>query len=57
VCQRLINYIDDNELINQLLATLEVGHKVYTAAKAHSFEIWLQINMAETAFLFGVLGI
>ncbi len=37
VGQRLSNYIDDNTLIIQLLASLEVGHGVDTAAKAHSF--------------------
>jgi hypothetical protein len=35
--QRLSNYIDDNSLIIQLFAPLEVGHEVDTAAKAHSF--------------------
>jgi hypothetical protein len=35
--QRLFNCIDDNALINQLLAPLEVGQEVDTAAKAHSF--------------------
>jgi hypothetical protein len=37
VGQRLPNYIDDNTLIIQLLASLEAGHGVDTAAKAHSF--------------------
>ncbi len=32
--QRLFNYIDDNALINQLLAPFEIGHKVDTREKA-----------------------
>ncbi len=32
-----VNYIDDNVLINQFLAPLEVGHEVDTVAKVHSF--------------------
>ncbi len=35
--QRLLNCIDDNVLINQLVLPREVGHDVYTMAKAHSF--------------------
>jgi hypothetical protein len=36
--QRLFNHIDDSALINQLLAPLEVGHEVDTAAKSYGFE-------------------
>ncbi len=35
--QRLFNFIDDNVLIRQLLAPLEVGLDVDTAAKARIF--------------------
>jgi hypothetical protein len=35
--QRGFNCIDDNALINQLLAPLDVGRSVDTAAEAHSF--------------------
>ncbi len=35
--QRLFKYTDDNVLIRQLLAPLEIGHEVYTAAKARIF--------------------
>ncbi len=31
--QRLFNYIDYNEKVNQLLAPLEVGHKISATAK------------------------
>jgi hypothetical protein len=37
VQQKLFNYRDDNALINQLLAPLEVSHENEIAAKAHSF--------------------
>ncbi len=42
--QRLFNYIDDNALIN-LLAPLEVGQEVDTAAKANIF-----VNMSANEY-------
>ncbi len=43
--KRLFNYVDDNALINHLLAPLEVGHEVTvdTASKAHTF-VNLSVN-------------
>ncbi len=41
--QRLFNNIDDNALINQLLAPLEARHEVEAVAKSHSF-----VNLGRT---------
>jgi hypothetical protein len=35
--KRLFNFIDDNALINQLLAPVEVGHEGDTEAKDNRF--------------------
>jgi hypothetical protein len=51
---RLFNSIDDNALINQSLAQLEKGHEVDTVAKPNVLWTYLQMNMAEKAFLYGV---
>ncbi len=53
--QRLFNYIDDNALIIQLLAPLQIGHEADTVAKAKSF-VNLSVLQLATADKLGSAG-
>jgi hypothetical protein len=42
------DYIDDNDLINQLLAPLEVGHEFDTKANARNFVFYKPVSVANS---------